>query len=101
MMYFVICQLSFLLMILYHRLIKELYTFNEFLDTYMYNVNINFVECYGISSALSNNWNQIIMGETIKLVNKIVLNIEAENKSCEYFLQNLFVGFDKLIRNTS
>ena len=89
MMYFVICQLSFLLMILYHRLIKELYTFNEFLDTYMYNVNINFVECYGISSALSNNWNQIIMGETIKLVNKIVLNIKAENKSCEYFLQRL------------
>ena len=89
MMYFVICQLSFLLMILYHRLIKELYTFNEFLDTYMYNVNINFVECYGINSALSNNWNQIIMGETIKLVNKIVLNIKAENKSCEYFLQRL------------
>ena len=76
-------------MILYHRLIKELYTFNEFLDTYMYNVNINFVECYGISSALSNNWNQIIMGETIKLVNNIVLNIKAENKSCEYFLQRL------------
>ena len=89
MMYFVICQLSFLLMILYHRLIKKLYTFNEFLDTYMYNVNINFVECYGISSALSNNWSQIIMGETIKLVNKIVLNIKAENKSCEYFLQRL------------
>ena len=88
-MYFVICQLSFLLMILYHRLIKELYTFNEFLDTYMYNVNINFVECYGISSTLSNNWSQIIMGETIKLVNKIVLNIKAENKSCEYFLQRL------------
>ena len=43
-----------------------MYTFNEFLDTYMYNVNINFVECYGISSALSNNWSQIIMGETIK-----------------------------------
>ena len=76
-------------MILYHRLIKELYTFNEFLDTYMYNVNINFVECYGISSALSSNWSQIIMDETIKLVNKIVLNIKAENKSCEYFLQRL------------
>jgi hypothetical protein len=55
----------------------------------MYNVNINFVECYGISSALSSNWSQIIMGETIKLVNKIVLNIKAENKSREYFLQRL------------
>ena len=31
----------------------------------MYNVNV--VECYGISSALSNNWNQIGMGETINL----------------------------------
>ena len=82
-------MLPFLLMILYHRLIKKLYTFNEFLDTYMYNVNINFVECYGIRSALSNSWNQIIMGETIQLVNKIVVNVKAENKSCEYFLQRL------------
>ena len=55
----------------------------------MYNVYINFVECYGISSAPSNNWNQIIMGETIKLVNKIVENVSAENKSCEYFLRRL------------
>ena len=31
----------------------------------MYNVNV--VECYGISSSLSNNWNQISMGETINL----------------------------------
>ena len=77
-------MLSFLLMILYHRLIKELYTFNEFVDTYIYNVNINVVECYGISSALLNNWNQ-----TIKFVNKIVVNVKAENRSCEYFLQRL------------
>ena len=76
-------------MILYHRLITELYTFNEFVETYMYNVNINVAEYYGISSALSNNWNQIIMGEAIKLVNKIVVNVKAENKSCEYFLQRL------------
>ena len=66
-----------------------MYTFNEFLDTYLCNVNINFVECYGISSALSNNWNQIRMGETIQLVNKIVVNVKVEQKSCEYFLQNL------------
>ena len=48
-------------------------TFNKFVDTC--NVNINFVECYGIISALSNNWNQFTMGETIKLdriCNKIV-----------------------------
>ena len=43
-------MLSFLLMILYHRLIKQMDTFNEFVDTY--NVNINFVECYGIINAL-------------------------------------------------
>ena len=76
-------------MILYYRLIKELYTFNEFIDTYIYNVNINVVECYGISSSLLNNWNQIIMGETIKFVNKIVVNVKAENRSCEYFSQRL------------
>ena len=92
-------MLSFLLMILYHRLIKELYTFNEFLDTYMYNVNV--VECYGISSALSNNWNQISMGETIKLVNKIVVNVKQKTNRVNIFLQRLIRGFDKLIRNTS
>ena len=56
----------------------------------MYNVNINVAEYYGISSALSNNWNQIIMGEAIKLVNKIVVNVKAENKSCEYFLTKTY-----------
>ena len=54
----------------------------------MYNVNV--VECYGISSALSNNWNQISMGETIKLVNKIVVNVKAENKSCEYLFTKTY-----------
>jgi hypothetical protein len=54
-----------LLMILYHRLIKQLDTFNKFVDTYY--VNINCVECYGIINALSNNRNQFIMGEIIKL----------------------------------
>ena len=66
-----------------------MYTFYEFVDNYMHNVNINFVECYGICSALSNNCNQIIMGETIKLFNKIVVNVNTENKSCEYYLQRL------------
>ena len=66
-------------------------TFNEFVDTY--NVNINFVECYGIINALSNNWNQFIMGEIIKLdiiCNTIVLNVKAESKSFTDFLQMLF-----------
>ena len=31
-----------------------MYTFNEFVDAY--NVNINFVENYGIISAIPNNW---------------------------------------------
>jgi hypothetical protein len=38
---------------------KKLYTFNEFVVTY--NVNINFVEYYGIISAIPNNWKQIIL----------------------------------------
>ena len=60
-------------------------TFNEFVDTC--NVNINFVECYGIISVLSNNWNQFIMGEAIKLDriwSKIVVNVNAGNKSFKY-----------------
>ena len=74
-------------MTLYYRLIKKVNTVNEFVDTY--NVNDNFVECYGIINALSNNWNQFIMGEIIKLVricNKIVVNVKAENKSLTDFL---------------
>ena len=74
-------------MILYYKLIKKVNTFNEFVDTY--NVNINFVECYGIINALSNNWNQFIMGEIIKLdriCNTIVVNFKAENKSFTDFL---------------
>ena len=35
------------------------------MDTY--NVNINFVEYYGIISAIPNNWKQIILDENIKL----------------------------------
>jgi hypothetical protein len=76
-------MLYFLLMILYHRLIQKLYTFNEFVD--IYNVNINFVECCGIISALLDNWNQISMGETVTLHNKTVVNVKAENKTCRYF----------------
>jgi hypothetical protein len=76
-------MLYFLLMISYHRLIQKLYTFNEFVD--IYNVNINFVECCGIISALLNNWNQISMGETVTLHNKTVVNVKAENKTCRYF----------------
>jgi hypothetical protein len=32
-----------------------------------YNVNINFVEYYGIISAIPNNWKQLIQDENIKL----------------------------------
>ena len=57
---------------------KKMYTFNEFVDTY--NVNINFVEYYGIISTIPNNWNQIIQDENIKLDNEIV----KKNKSIIY-----------------
>ena len=71
---------------------KKLYTFNEFVVTY--NVNINFVEYYGIISAIPNNWKQIILDENIKLdriCNQIVdKKIKAENKSCKYFYK-LFI----------
>ena len=68
-----------------------MYTFNEFVDTY--NVNINFVEYYGIISAIPNNWKQIILDENIKLdkiCNEIVDKIKAENKPCKYFYK-LFI----------
>ena len=51
-------------------------------------------------STLSNNWNQFIMGEIIKLdriCNKIVLNIKAESKSLTDFLQMFF--FIELVKN--
>jgi hypothetical protein len=51
---------------------------NELSNTY--NVNINFVEYYGIRSAIWNNWKQIILGENIKLDNEIV----KKNKSIIY-----------------
>ena len=35
------------------------------MDTY--DVNINFVEYYGIISAIQNNWKQMILDEIIKL----------------------------------
>ena len=56
------------------------------MDTY--NVNINFVEYYGIISAIPNNWKSIILDENIKLsriCNEIVDKIKAENKPCKYF----------------
>ena len=53
------------------------------MDTY--NVNINFVEYYGIISAIPNNWKPIILDENIK-----VDKIKAENKPCKYFYK-LFI----------
>jgi hypothetical protein len=53
-----------------------------------YNVNINFVEYYGIISTIPDNWKQIILDENIKLAricNEIVDKIKAENKPCKYF----------------
>jgi hypothetical protein len=42
-----------------------MYTFNVFANAY--NVNVNFVEYYGIIGAISNSWKQIILRENIKL----------------------------------
>jgi hypothetical protein len=47
--------------------------------------DINFVEYYGIISAIPNNWKQIILDENIK-----VDKIKAENKPCKYFYK-LFI----------
>ena len=61
------------------------------MDTY--NVIINFVEYYGIISAIPNNWKQLIQDENIKLnriCNEIVDKIKAENKPCKYFYK-LFI----------
>ena len=61
------------------------------MDTY--NVYINFVEYYGIISAIPNNWKQIILDENIKLdriCNEIVDKVKAESKPCKYFYK-LFI----------
>jgi hypothetical protein len=55
-----------------------MYTFNEFVDTY--NVNINFVEYYGIISAIPNNWKQIILDENIKLDRICNQRVDKKNK---------------------
>ena len=58
-----------------------------------YNVNINFVEYYGIISAMPINWKQLSLDENIKLdriCNEIVDKIKAENKPCKYFYK-LFI----------
>jgi hypothetical protein len=44
-------------------------------------------------SALSNNWNQFIMDEAMKLDrigNAIVVNVKAESKSYQYFLHMIY-----------
>ena len=58
------------------------------MDTY--DVNIDFVEYYGIISAIPNKWKQLILGETLKLdriCNELVEKIKAENKPCKYFYE--------------
>lgn len=58
----------FLLITLYHQIKKNIYTFNEFVDTdTIYN---NFVEYNSIISASPNIWKQIISLEAIQLVVK-------------------------------
>ena len=53
------------------------------MDTY--NVNINFVEYYGIISAIPNNLKQIILDENIKLVNISINYLFRE------FSKNLYI----------
>jgi len=49
-----------------------------------YNVNINFVEYYGIISAIPNNWKHVILHENIKLdriCNEIVEQIKVRKQT--------------------
>jgi hypothetical protein len=59
-----------------------MYTFNEFVDTY--NVNINFVEYYGIISAFPKNWKQI------NLVDAIILD-----RICNHDSEHVLAGFSE------
>ena len=57
------------------------------------NVNIDFVEYYGIISVFSNNWKQIIMGATMKydrIYNAIAEKENAENTHCKYLQQIIY-----------
>ena len=66
-----------------------MYTFNEFVDTY--NVNINFVEFYGIIRAIPNDWKQTIIDENIKL-DRICNEIVEEEKT-EANLVNISINY--------
>jgi hypothetical protein len=66
-----------------------MYTFNEFVDTY--NVNINFVEFYGIIRAIPNDWKQTIIDENIKLDR--ICNEIVEEKKTEANLVNISINY--------
>ena len=64
----------------------------------IYNVNINFVEYYGIISAIPNNWKPIILDENIKLdriCNEIVDKIKVEKNLVNISINHLFREFSK------
>jgi hypothetical protein len=64
----------------------------------IYNVNINFVEYYGIISAIPNNWEPIILDENIKLdriCNEIVDKIKVEKNLVNISINHLFREFSK------
>jgi hypothetical protein len=68
-----------------------MYTFNEFVITY--NVNINFVEYYGIISAFPKNWKQINLVDAIildRICNEIVEKRKAEKNLVNIFTDYLF-----------
>ena len=66
-----------------------MYTFNEFVNTY--NVNINFVEFYGIIRAIPNDWKQTIIDENIKLDR--ICNEIVEEKKTEANLVNISINY--------
>ena len=73
-----------------------MYTFNEFVDTY--NVNINFVEFYGIIRAIPNDWKQTIIDENIKLdriCNEIVEEEKTEANLVKISINYLFREISK------
>ena len=55
------------------------------------NVNINFVEYYGIISTIPNNWKQIILDENIKLDR--ICNEIVEEKKTEANLVNISINY--------
>ena len=79
---------------------NTLFSYEEFEKKY--NIKTNFVEFYGILSAIPNRWKSRIEGSSKldNIENKLVDKVKKEPKSCKFFY-NLFLEDNKVLSLSS